>query len=559
MVPETLGPYRLLSLLATGGMGELYRARDPSAVCDVALKVIRADLAQSPMFRAMFLEEGKIAGLLDHPNLVRVSDLGEDQGRFYLCLDLVEGQSAAALAEQALRNRDPLAPRFAAAIAEQVARGLDYAHNLEAAGQKLALVHRDVSPGNILVGYDGAVKLTDFGVARIRREQTLTVAGTRKGTPAYMAPEQLQNLADPRSDVFSLGTVLWELLAGRPLFEGKDDAELAEAVRSRPIAPPSTFAPDVPPAHDAVVVMALQRHPRARFQTARALAEALAALEKSLSPAKGEGQAEGAAPSLRVLLGEELRRRFLKQAEIETSPDDWEDYCYLSPDEFPHSMTLREAAAFYGITRREAAALYGVPYEPEEDCNPTPAKNVAGSNHFGYYLPPELAPGGSVPAVHYHFTDAHPHLFQGFQVGDIVVHWCKPWPMVMILTDGRQAICAWRDIHGGPGEYNLSDEEIRVVDRAASPPPKPWKVGDRVVLRSDLDDALPMRLTRTEGAMWICDWTDDQGKPRQWRLPPAALRRRGWHEILVAGPARRLVRRVGALVARLRGRRRPPL
>ncbi|HUB06136.1 MAG TPA: serine/threonine-protein kinase, partial [Myxococcales bacterium] len=265
----------MLSLLAQGGMGELYRARAEGAGRDVALKVVRADLAQSPMFKAMFLEEGRIASLLHHPNLVRVDGFGEADGRFYLCMELVEGRNAAALVDHCRKTRDLLAPRFAVYIAEQVARGLHHAHRLEVDGQPLRLVHRDVSPGNILLSNQGAVKLTDFGVARIRREKSLTVAGMRKGTLRYMAPEQIQNLTDPRSDVFSLAAVLWELLVGRPLFEGTTDAQLADAVRNQPIAAPSEYAADVPPALDAVLLHALERHPRARFQTAQDFAEAI--------------------------------------------------------------------------------------------------------------------------------------------------------------------------------------------------------------------------------------------------------------------------------------------
>ncbi len=297
---EHIAKFRLVERLAVGGMGELYRAKAPGPggfERDVALKVVREELAASPMFKAMFLEEGKIASLLQHANIIHVNDFGEDEGRFYLCMELVEGCNVGELVEQCRGGRDMLAPRFAAYVAEQVAHGLEYAHNLEVEGTRQQLVHRDVSPGNVLLGYQGAVKLTDFGVARIRREKSLTVAGVRKGTLAYMAPEQLQSLADPRSDVFSLGAVLWEMLVGHPLFEGRTDEQLAEAIRERPIPAPSTYAPDVPAALDAVVLTALERHPRARYQAARDFALALADL--ALPPRVDA-----------VELGRELRRRF---------------------------------------------------------------------------------------------------------------------------------------------------------------------------------------------------------------------------------------------------------
>ena len=269
---QQIAKYRIVERIAAGGMGELFRARatGPGGFeRDVALKVIREDLAASPMFKAQFLEEGKIAARLQHGNIVHVYDFGEDEGRLFICMELVDGLSLAALMKRCQSERHPLEARYAAYIAEQVAQGLDYAHRLEAGGRSQQLVHRDVTPANILLSYGGAVKLTDFGVARIRRDEPLTVGGVRKGTLRYMAPEQLTNAPDPRSDIFSLGAVLWELLTGQPLFEGRSDDEVVEQVRNRPIPAPSSYLPEIPAALDAVVLKALKRSPSERYQTAR--------------------------------------------------------------------------------------------------------------------------------------------------------------------------------------------------------------------------------------------------------------------------------------------------
>jgi serine/threonine protein kinase len=370
LLTHHIAKYRIVDLLATGGMGELYRAKaaGPGGFeRDVALKVIRADLAQRPMFKAMFLEEGKIAALLQHANIVHINDFGEDQGQLYLCMELVDGRDAAALVERCRTSRELLAPRFAAYIAEQVAHGLDHAHRLEVNGQPLHVVHRDVSPGNILLSYQGAVKLTDFGVARIRREKSLTAAGLRKGTRAYMAPEQLQNLTDPGSDVFSLAAVLWELLVGFPLFEGATEEQIAEAIRSRPIPPPSAYAPDVPPALDAVVLKALERDPRARHRTARDFALALADLV--LTPRVDAFE-----------LGCELRRRFPEPREEADEPT--AEVVYGATD--PHIPSVAEAPSKVA----ELATAYAVDVVTEPEFRAPPG----GGEGQGELASPALRP-----------------------------------------------------------------------------------------------------------------------------------------------------------------------
>jgi eukaryotic-like serine/threonine-protein kinase len=261
----------------------------------VAVKVIRADLAESPSFKAAFLEEGRTAALLHHANIVRVNEVGEDQGRLFLCTELVEGHDAGELLAGARRAKEGLPARFAVYVVRQVAQGLDHAHRLEVGGDPLKLVHGGVNPGNVLLSEGGAVKLTGFGGARLRHEAAIEDAETRR----HLAPEQLDRVGDARSDVFSLGAVLWELLTGRTLFEGKTGSELAEAVRHGDIAPPSRHTSELPPALDATVLKALRRPPDERYQTAGDFGVALTEIDLGM-PVDG------------YELGRELERRFAR-------------------------------------------------------------------------------------------------------------------------------------------------------------------------------------------------------------------------------------------------------
>ncbi len=226
----------------------------------------------------MFLDEAAILARLGHPAVAAVHDFGEQGGTLYLVMEYVAGVSFRALVE---RGAPPLV--MAQAVAE-AARGVHAAHELrDLRGGLLGVVHRDISPDNLLLGFDGHVKVIDFGIALIRgRQAPVTELGTVKGKPPYMSPEQVKNEPiDRRSDVFSLGVVLHELLTGRPLFDGDSIYAVARAVEHQPIPPPSQLAPEVPAALDAVVLAAVARPLSDRLPTAAALAEALAAVVRT--------------------------------------------------------------------------------------------------------------------------------------------------------------------------------------------------------------------------------------------------------------------------------------
>ena len=276
--PRQLGDYEVLHQLSAGGMGEVLLARKRGAGGFerlAAIKTIRSDLRAMEQLRAMFLDEAKLLSRLTHPAVAQVYDFGEQDGTLYLVMEYVAGVSFRDLGD------DPLPPGVACRMMAQGCRGLHAAHTLEdEAGNPLGVVHRDVSPDNLMLTYGGAVQVLDFGIALMRgRSAPVTDFGTVKGKPPYLSPEQVRGEAvDQRSDVFSASVVLWELLTGEPLFGGDSIYAIGRDVLEKEIPPPSTYNPAVPPELDAVVAQGLARNIDERFQTAQALAEALSSV-----------------------------------------------------------------------------------------------------------------------------------------------------------------------------------------------------------------------------------------------------------------------------------------
>src|SRR5215216_4818094 len=280
------GRYRLGSLLGVGGMARVYLASDWVLERQVAVKVLSPPFAQDPVFVERFRREARAAARVSHPNIVAVFDSGSDAGQHYLVMEYVAGQSLAEL----LARQGRLVPRRAAELAIQVCGALAAAH-------AQGLVHRDVKPANVLVGDDGQVKVTDFGIVKAAAATTLTGTGTVLGTAAYLSPEQAQgHPVDARSDLYSLGCVLYELLCGSPPFGSwADRSAVAIATRhvSEPPEPPSLRNPQVDPALDQVVLTALAKEPARRYQSAD---ERHQALQSSLT-----GDATGTAPTQPLL------------------------------------------------------------------------------------------------------------------------------------------------------------------------------------------------------------------------------------------------------------------
>jgi predicted Ser/Thr protein kinase len=271
-----LGDYEVLRALKTGGMGEvlLARRRGPEGFEKlVAVKTIRAELAGAAAVRAMFLDEAKLLARLAHPAIAQVSDFGEEQGGLYLVMEYVPGLRFRELAERGVP------PAIAARAVAEAARGVHAAHELrDLDGHAMGVVHRDLSPENLILGWDGQVKVLDFGIALVKgRQAPVTEVGTVKGKPPYMSPEQVTNDAvDRRSDVWSLGLVLHELITGEAVFEGESIYAVARSVIEQEIRAPSEVAGAAMPAGlDAAVMGALARDVGARTPTAAAFAEQL--------------------------------------------------------------------------------------------------------------------------------------------------------------------------------------------------------------------------------------------------------------------------------------------
>lgn len=279
LAPGTeVGRYVIKRKLAEGGMAEIFLASavGPEGFSkDVVIKVVRSFLAKDSQFVQMFIAEARLVSRLNHANVVQIFDFGKDGESFYLAMEYVRGASLWDLRKRCRDQGVPFPPTLAAEIGAQVARGLQYAHALTENGQRIGVVHRDVTPHNVLLSFDGAVKLTDFGIAKATTTQT--APGMLKGKFAYMAPEQARGeKVDARTDLFALGIVLWELLTGGRLFAGDSDLAVLRAVQESLIAPPSRLNPDVPVELSDVVMKALSRAPEERFQSGFEMEKALA-------------------------------------------------------------------------------------------------------------------------------------------------------------------------------------------------------------------------------------------------------------------------------------------
>jgi serine/threonine-protein kinase len=255
-----IGRYKILGELGRGAMGIVYKAEDPNLDRTVALKtiILEDDTEGRKEYEKRFFLEAKAAGKLNHPNIVTVYDFGEENSVAYLAMELVEGTDL----RLRLKDGGALSPVDAVDIAQQVAEGLGYAH-------ERGIVHRDIKPGNIMLQPRGQAKIMDFGLARMRVADHKTSTGMVLGTPKYMSPEQVAGQpVDQRSDVFSLGIVLYEMLTGVRLFAGADTPQIMHNVVHVEHEPPSRIKPELPSMLDFVVARALKKDPVVRYQDA---------------------------------------------------------------------------------------------------------------------------------------------------------------------------------------------------------------------------------------------------------------------------------------------------
>lgn len=270
------GKYVLHARVGAGGMAEVWRATLPGASGvhkPCVVKRIRPELAADPEFVRMFVDEARISISLQHGNLVPILDFGEVDGSYYLAMEYVHGKDLRAVLDETRRRREIVPIEPATLIAIEVCRGLAYAHGKTSPDKhSLGLVHRDVSPSNILLSFEGDVKLSDFGIAKVHSRTRVTMATSLKGKVPYMSPEQASgNRVDSRTDIWAVGVVLYEMLTGRRPFQGADRVATLGLVREGAFQPPRTHRPDLPTDLDEAIRVALAKDPADRFQEARAM------------------------------------------------------------------------------------------------------------------------------------------------------------------------------------------------------------------------------------------------------------------------------------------------
>ncbi len=319
---STLDRYRIIRRLAVGGMAEIYLACITGLEGfekRVVLKRILPQYACRPEFVGMFLDEARLAATLHHPNIAQVYDIGSDGESYYFAMEYVEGRDVRHIRKRAAARDEDVPLHHTVSIAMGVAGGLHHAHEKRSTdGTPLGIVHRDVSAANIIVTYDGTVKLIDFGIAKASRRQTQTRTGILKGKACSMSPEQcLGEALDRRSDIFSLGILLYELSTATRLFAGDSEYETMKLIVNGKVEPPSRRRPEYPERLEQIVLRALERDPADRYQSAQELfldldvfardermavsPYSLAAYVEHLFPAEAEAPEEGASPPLFLL------------------------------------------------------------------------------------------------------------------------------------------------------------------------------------------------------------------------------------------------------------------
>jgi serine/threonine-protein kinase len=279
-MPKAIGRYQIIDRLAVGGMAELFKATltgDHGFEKLVAIKKILPHLATDKSFVEMFIDEARITAQLDHRHIVQVFELGTDADTPYIAMQYVDGLDVLALLRECARAQIRLPSDLAALIARDVLDALDYAHNaLDTSGRPLGIVHRDISPGNVLLSWRGDVKLTDFGIARAAERRHKTEAGTLKGKYGYMSPEQVSGAeVDPRSDLFAVGILLAEMVMARRLFTSTNDLDILLMVRDARLDRLHKYAAEFPVELRVLTMRALQRRPEDRWQSAAEFRDAL--------------------------------------------------------------------------------------------------------------------------------------------------------------------------------------------------------------------------------------------------------------------------------------------
>ncbi|MCG3172781.1 MAG: Serine/threonine-protein kinase PknD [Myxococcota bacterium] len=283
---QKFGKYMLIDRIAVGGMAEIFLARQEGIdgfERPAVIKRIRPHLSNQPGFIKMFLNEAKIAAQLNHPNVCQIYDLGRIGDSYFLSMEFIHGRDMSRIIPKAKKKNIPFPMEYALRIAEEVCQGLHHAHSkTDAYGNPLNIVHRDVSPENVQVSFDGHVKMLDFGIAKAQGSLSETKAGEIKGKLSYLSPEQCKGLAlDHRSDVFGVGAMLYEWLTGYKLFKGESDLEVINNIIDGKIYPPSYFKASIPEPVERIAMKSLEKDREKRYQSAWEMHQEIEAFLKS--------------------------------------------------------------------------------------------------------------------------------------------------------------------------------------------------------------------------------------------------------------------------------------
>ncbi|HEU4735291.1 MAG TPA: protein kinase [Kofleriaceae bacterium] len=396
---EHFGPYVVYEQLGVGGMAQVHRAvaMDSAVQRPVALKRMLSHIASSEDMVKSFVREARLASYLRHPNVPQTYDLGRVGEIYFIVMELITGRNLREVLKHCGRTTGPMPVRIALNILNQICDALDYAHNLcDESGEPLGIIHRDVSPSNVIVSETGVVKLIDFGIAKASAAGMQTMSGTLKGKFAYMAPEYIQGHIDARADLFAVGVIAHELLTNRPLFAGRDDIDTLTRVRDMHIDPPSRKNPLVPPEIDDIVMTALARDPDRRWQHATALRSALTTLTQRLDLVASNAQ-----------VVEWLDWAFTQRPARSSDRADQDTQAEIARDDDEPSLSLeQQTARILAMSKKRwraaadpappTSAPTGTPaFLPAQRAGPGPITDLgarAGDVRFGPEAAPQRAP-----------------------------------------------------------------------------------------------------------------------------------------------------------------------
>jgi serine/threonine protein kinase len=363
--PIPFGKYLLLDRINIGGMAEVWRGKMFGAGGFerlVAIKRILPNIAEDDEFISMFIDEAKISVQLNHANVAQIYELGQISNSYFIAMEYIPGKDMRAIFDRARKKSEPAPVPLVAYVVSKMCEGLDYAHRKkDTMGRDLNIVHRDISPQNVLISFEGEVKVIDFGIAKAAGKATKTQAGILKGKFGYMSPEQIRGLPlDRRSDIFAIGVCLYEMLTGERLFVGDSDFSVLEKVRKAEVAPPSTYNRRIPEALEKIVLKALARDVDERYQYANELGDDL---QRFLLTSESIFSRKDLMQYMKSTFAEDVEREKLRLQE----------YADIKP---PEGMLAAIEMGFSGASSAPAASSPPVPVQPPVDAPPPPG--VAG-------------------------------------------------------------------------------------------------------------------------------------------------------------------------------------